>query len=106
MHLDEISRNVAAKAHGVVLMDRAGWHRADKLKVPSNLTIILLPSRSPELNPAENIWQYLRQNYLSNTVFEDYDAILEAGCNAWNKLIDQPETIMSIGMRDWAHTGP
>ena len=106
MHLDEISCNVAAKAHGVVLMDRAGWHRADKLKVPKNLTIILLPSRSPELNPAENIWQYLRQNYLSNTVFEDYDAILEAGCKAWNKLIDQPETIMSIGMRDWAHTGP
>ena len=105
MHLDEISRNVAAKAHGVVLMDRAGWHGTDKLKVPKNLTIILLPSRSPELNPVENIWQYLRQNWLSNRVFEDYDAIIEAGCQAWNKLIVQPETIRSIGMRDWAHTG-
>ena len=51
MHLDEISCNVAAKAHGVVLMDRAGWHSTGKLKVPKNLTIILLPSRSPELNP-------------------------------------------------------
>ena len=76
MHLDEISCNVAAKAHGVVLMDRAGWHSTDKLKVPKNLTIILLPSRSPELNPVENIWQYLRQNWLSNRVFEDYDAII------------------------------
>ena len=66
MHLDEISCNVAAKAHGVVLMDRAGWHSTDQLKVPKNLTIILLPSRSPELNPVENIWQYLRQNWLSN----------------------------------------
>ncbi len=47
MHLDEISCNVAAKAHGVVLMDRAGWHSTGKLKVPKNLTIILLPSRSP-----------------------------------------------------------
>ena len=75
MHLDEISCNVAAKAHGVVLMDRAGWHSTDQLKVPKNLTIILLPSRSPELNPVENIWQYLRQNWLSNRVFEDYDAI-------------------------------
>ena len=84
MHLDEISYNVAAKAHGVVLMDRAGWHGTDKLKVPKNLTIILLPSRSPELNPVENIWQYLRQNWLSNRVFEDYDAIVEAGCEAWN----------------------
>ena len=85
MHLDEISCNVAAKAHGVVLMDRAGWHSTDQLKVPKNLTIILLPSRSPELNPVENIWQYLRQNWLSNRVFEDYDAIIEAGCQAWNK---------------------
>ncbi len=105
MHLDEISRNVAARAHAVVLMDRAGWHKTDKLKVPKNLTIILLPSRSPELNPVENVWQYLRQNWLSNRVFEDYDAILDAGCEAWNRLIAQPQTIMSIGMRDWAHAG-
>lgn len=55
MHLDEISRTVACRAHAVVLMDRAGWHRTDKLKVPNNLTIILLPSRSPELNPVENV---------------------------------------------------
>ena len=105
MHLDEVSRNVATRAHAVVLMDRAGWHKTDKLKVPKNLTIILLPSRSPELNPVENIWQYLRQNWLSNRVFEDYDAILDAGCEAWNRLIAQPETIMSIGMRDWTHAG-
>ncbi len=105
MHLDEISKHVARKAHGVVLMDRAGWHTTGKLNVPKNLTIILLPSRSPELNPVENIWQYLRANWLSNTVFENYDAIVDAACIAWNKLIDQPETITSIGMRDWAHVG-
>ncbi len=105
MHLDEISRNVASKAHAVVLMDRAGWHGTDKLNVPDNLTIILLPSRSPELNPVENIWQFLRQNWLSNRVFEDYDDILHAGCDAWNKLIALPRTITSIGMRDWAHIG-
>ncbi len=57
---------MAARAHAVVLMDRAGWHTTDKLKLPANLTIILLPSRSPELNPVENVWQYLRQNWLSN----------------------------------------
>jgi hypothetical protein len=105
MHLDEISRNVAARAHAVVLMDRAGWHKTDKLKLPKNLTIILLPPRSPELNPVENVWQYLRQNWLSNSVFEDYQAILDAGCNAWNRLIAKPETIMSIGLREWAHAG-
>ncbi len=74
-------------------------------EVPKNLTIIRLPSRSPELNPVENIWQYLRQNWLSNTVFDDYQAILDAGCDAWNRLVARPETIMSIGLRDWAHNG-
>lgn len=92
IHLDEISRLVAARAHAVVLMDRAGWHGTDKLDVPKNLTIILLPPRSPELNPVENVWQYLRQNWLSNRVFETYDAILDAGCDAWNKLVAQPQT--------------
>jgi len=105
MHLDQISKHIVRKAHGVVLMDRAGWHTTSKLKVPKNLTIILLPSRSPELNPVENIWQYLRANWLSNRVFETYDDILDAGCQAWNNLIDQPATINSIGMRKWAHTG-
>jgi len=105
MHLDEISREVAAGAHAVVLMDRAGWHRTGKLKLPKNLTIILLPSRSPELNPVENVWQYLRQNWLSNTVFEDYEAILDAGCEAWRKLIARPEIITSIGTRKWATEG-
>lgn len=105
MHLDEISRAVAPKAHAVILMDRAGWHTTEGLKVPKNLTIILLPSRSPELNPVENIWQFLRQTWLSNTVFDDYQAILDAGCRAWNNLIAQPKVISSIGTRQWAHKG-
>lgn len=105
IHLNEISKHVAPKAHGVILMDRAGWHTTDKLDIPKNITIILLPSRSPELNPVGNIWQYLCQNCLSNRVFETYDTILDAGCDAWNKLIQQPQTITSIGMRDWTHVG-
>jgi transposase len=105
LHLDQISRHVARKAHAVVLMDRAGWHISGELKVPHNLTIILLPSRSPELNPVENVWQYLRQNWLSNRVFETYDAILDAACEAWNNLLDQPDKITSIGWRSWACNG-
>ena len=103
MHLNEISHIVAKGAHAALLMDRAGWHITGKLKVPKNITIILLPSRSPELNPVENIWQYLRQNWLSNRVFQTYEDILLAGCDAWNRLADQPETIKSIGKRKWAH---
>ena len=59
----------------------------------------------PELNPVENIWQYLRANWLSNRVFDTYDDIIDAACDAWNRLIAQPATITSIGMREWAHIG-
>ena len=71
----------------------------------NNVTPILLPSRAPELKPVENIWQYLRQTYLSSRVFEEYDDIVEAACQAWNQLIDKPWQIMSIGLRQWAHSG-
>ena len=99
----EISRHVKRGAHAVVLMDRAGRHTTDKPKVPGNITILLLPSRSPDLNPVENIRQYMRQNWLSNRVFETYDAILDAGCDAWRRLIRKPGVIKSIGMRKWHH---
>jgi len=105
LHLNEISRHVTRGAHAVLLLDRAGWHTTTNLDVPVNITPIFLPSRAPELNPVENIWQYLRANFLSNRVFETYDEIIEAACEAWQKLTAKPETIASIGMRQWAHVG-
>ena len=105
LHLDEIAANVATGAHAVLIFDRAGWHTTPQLKMPANVTPIWLPSRSPELNPVENVWQYLRQNWLSNSVFETYEDIIDAACAAWNKLIAKPDVIRSIGMRDWAHIG-
>ncbi len=105
MHLDEISHRVARGAHAVLLLDRAGWHTTAKLDIPKNMTLIFLPSRSPELNPVENVWQYLRANWFSNRVFETYDDIIDAACEAWNKLTALPAVIASIGMRDWAHIG-
>ena len=61
-----------------------------------------LPSYSPELNPVENIWQFLRQNYLANRVFATYETIVDACCHAWNALVAAPDTIHSIATRDWA----
>jgi len=66
-------------------------------------TIVPLPPKCPELNPIENVWQFMRQNWLSNRVFQSYTNILDHCCHAWNKLAGQPWTIMSIGLRDWAH---
>ena len=105
LHLDEIYRNVATGAHAVLILDRAGWHTTNNLGLPANITPIFLPSRAPELNPVENVWQYLRANWLSNRVFDTYEAIIEAACNAWQNPTVRPETITSIGMRDWAHVG-
>jgi transposase len=100
-HLDETSQHVARNAHAVLLLDRAGWHTTGNLIWPKNITPILLPSRSPELNPFEQVWLYLRANYLSNRVFDDYNAIIDAACEAWRNLLAQPHTITSIGMRTW-----
>jgi transposase len=103
LHLAEISLAVAPDAHAVLLMDQAGWHTTEKLALPDNISILLLPPKSPELNPTENIWQFMRDNWLSNRIFKTGEDIVEQCCHAWNKLLDQPWLIMSIGLRDWAH---
>jgi transposase len=90
-------------AHAVVILDQAGWHISRALAVPQNITLLALPPRSPELNPVENIWQYIRENWLSNRVFESYDDIVTLACEAWNRLMDRPSRIMTIGLREWAH---
>jgi len=71
--------------------------------VPDNFTLMFLPPRSPELKPVENLWQFMRDNWLFNRIFNDYDDIVTHCCAAWNMLVDQPRKIMSIGLRDWAH---
>ncbi len=104
-HLDEISRHVAPGAHAVLVLDKAGWHTTGKLTAPPNISLLPLPSKSPELNPTENIWQHLRQTWLSNRVFASYEAIVAACCEAWNKLIAEAGRIRSIASRDWATIG-
>ncbi|MHB1873089.1 MAG: transposase, partial [Steroidobacteraceae bacterium] len=102
-HLAEISAAVEPGAHAVLLLDQAGWHTTAKLKLPDNITILPLPAKAPELNPVENIWQFMRDNWLSNRIFESYDQIVALCSKAWNRLRDQPWRVMSIGLRDWAH---
>ena len=103
LHLVEIAATVAPGAHAVLLVDQAGWHLSTELVVPPNITIMALPPKCPELNPVENVWQFLRDNWLSNRVFKSYDDLVDHCCVAWNKLVNQPWRIMSIGLRQWAH---
>ena len=80
--------------HFVLIMDRAGWHVSRKLALPDGITVLLLPPYSPELNPAENLWHYLRSHYLSNRTYDDYDALLAAGTDAYRRLT--PAVIRSV----------
>jgi hypothetical protein len=101
-HLAEISRCVSVGAIALLVLDGAGWHDSPRLVVPDNIVLLPLPPYSPELNPVENIWQYLRANQLSHRVWDGYDAIIEACADAWNALMKLPQTIASIASRDWA----
>ncbi len=102
-HLKEISAEVAPGARAVLVCDGAGWHqRGEKLIVPRNITLLSLPAYSPELNPMEKVWDYLRQNKLCALVWNTYEEILDACQSAWRFLIDDPDRIRSIGTRQWA----
>lgn len=90
-------------AHAVVILDQAGWYGSNKLEIPPNITLLSLLTRAPELNPVENIWQLLRDNCLYNKIIRSYDEIIALSCEAWNKLIEQPSAIVSIGAREWAY---
>ncbi len=87
----------------MVILDQAGWHMSRALAVPQNITLLAPAAPVAGTEPVENIWQYLRENWLSNRVFESYDDIVTLACEAWNRLMDRPSRIMTIGLREWAH---
>ena len=103
LQLAAISAKVAPSRHAVLLLDQAGWHMTPQLVVPGNITIIPLPAKCPELNPQENVWEFMRENWLSNRIFTCYENLVDHCCDAWNNLVRQPWTVMSLGLRTWAH---
>jgi transposase len=102
LHLEAIGKAVESGAHAAVLLDGAGYHRSHRLRVPANITLIPLPRYAPELNSAENIWEYLRKNKLSNTVFDSYDDIVDKACQAWIFFAGDKDSVRSVAARDWA----
>ena len=102
LHLDEIAKMVAPGAHALLIVDGAGWHGAKCLRVPNNITLAKLPAYSPELNPMENVWAYIRANKLAISVFDTYEEILDKCTQAWNFFANDPDRITSITTREWA----
>ena len=101
-HLAEISTQVINGNHAVVVIDQARWHTSNKLIVPNNISLLALPPYSPELNPQENVWQWIKDKYLANRVFASLDEIVDAAVIAWNKFVENPALIKSIADRSWA----
>ncbi|SRR6266404_3220371 len=89
-------------SHAALVLDGAGYHIAAALTIPENVTLVRLPPYAPELNPIENVWEYLRGNKLAITVFDDYDDIVDKTCDAWNFFEQDPKRIASITTRTWA----
>ena len=96
------SKAVAPGAHALLVLDGAGCHIAKDLNVPDNITLLPLPPYAPELNPIENVWQYLRANKLAITVFDSYAEIVDKCCDAWNFFANDPGLVASITSRSWA----
>ena len=100
-HLAEIAKTVASGAHALLILDGAGWHGSAELEVPDNITLLKLPPYSPELNPMENVWAYLRANKLAISVFDNYEQIVDRCCEAWNFFANDKTAITSITTRQW-----
>lgn len=103
LHLEQIAASVPAGRHAVLILDRAGWHTSKKVGVYNNLSILPLPTASPELNPTEQIWRQLREDELANRCFDGYDDIVESSCRAWNNFTSRPGSVRKLCTREWAN---
>ncbi len=96
LFLASFARQLEPGVHAVLVLDQAGWHGSPRLTVPGNVTLLPLPPYSPELNPVERVWLYLRERFLSHRVLAGYDAVLDAACDAWNALVVETGRLASL----------
>ena len=99
LHIDEIAGSVPEGRHALVLMDGAGWHQ--QCHARSNVSLLKIPPYSPELNPCEQVWQYIKDKWLKNRCYKDYDDILSVAVEAWQNFTTEDGRIRSLCSRDW-----
>ena len=99
--LDHLAASRPPDVHIVMPLDGAGWHISRDLKLPDNITLVVLPPYSPELNPVERVWLYLRERFLSLRLLPSTDAIIDACCEAWNRLTAEPGRLRSLCAYPW-----
>ena len=96
LFLEQFSRELPAGVHAVLVWDGAGYHTSPQVVVPGNISLIELVPYSPELNPVENLWHYLRSHYWSLRVYANIDALEAAAMDAWRRVCLTPELVRSI----------
>jgi len=94
--LEQFSSELPADVHAVMLLDRAGFHTAKALNVPANVTLVHLPPKSPQLNPVENLWHYLRSHHWSNRFYKTWQDLREAAADAWRRVCLVPELVKTV----------
>lgn len=94
--LDGLSATIPTGTHVLLVWDGAGYHVAKALRVPSNLSVVTLPPYSPELNPVERLWLYLRHHYWSNRVYEGIDALEAAAVSGWRAVCLAPDKVRTV----------
>lgn len=99
LFLNQFSISLPNNTHAILILDGAGWHRSKNLEIPSNITLHQIPAYSPQLNPIENLWAYVKSNFLSGRIYADMADIITKGCNALNCLTS--DIIKSVCHRDW-----
>jgi transposase len=99
--LEAFAATIRDDEHVALVLDGAGWHGSKALRVPSNITLVPLPPYSPELNPVERVWLYLKERFLSLRLLNDYQAIVAAASKAWNRLYRQTGRLASLTAYPW-----
>lgn len=92
--LKSFSKSLRSNEHAILVLDNAGWHHSRRLTIPSNVTLHFLPPYSPDLNPIENLWKFMKSKFLCNKFYQDTKQIIETGVEAWRKLTK--EIIQSV----------
>lgn len=101
--LSELSKAIKSEGHIALIVDNAGWHNSKDLNVPKNITLVPLPSYSPELNALEQVWEWLKNHFLHNQCYSSYEEIVEKVSAAWNQFSQDSVLVKSIIHRNWIH---
>lgn len=101
LYLEDFSKHLDDDVHAILVMDRAGWHRAKDISIPGNMTFLYLPAYSPELNPMELCWREMRQKKLNNRIFCTFEELDEAVGEAWLDITEQLDAIRSLCLFPW-----